>query len=233
MKITMIGHSTILIEADGVRVMTDPYFGTWGNPAYARLAKPLLPRQALQDVDGVLISHHHWDHVDAAFLRGLKAGTPVLTPSVWLSRLYGAREVVAASPWQSHMLGALKVTVVPARHLAVCCGYVLEAEGKAIYFAGDTYYSGFMDDIARRFKLDAALMPVTTYAIPMTMGEKAAVHAVLDLNPARVIPIHLGIQPRSPLLRTGQSVTGFTRRLAQAGSPAQVITLAEGQSIEV
>jgi L-ascorbate metabolism protein UlaG (beta-lactamase superfamily) len=150
-----------------------------------------------------------------------------------LSRLYGAHEVVTGRPWQSHMLGALKVTVVPARHLAICCGYVLEAEGKVIYFAGDTYYGGFMDEIARRFKLEAALIPVTTYAIPMTMGEKAAVRAVLELKPVRVIPIHQGIQPRSPLLRTGQSVAGFTRRLAQASSPAQVIILAEGQSIEV
>src|SRR5271157_6020805 len=77
MKITMIGHSTVLIEAAGKRVLTDPYFGLRGNPAYARVRPPARSREELTDVDLVLISHNHWDHTDRKFLRMLPPSAPV------------------------------------------------------------------------------------------------------------------------------------------------------------
>jgi L-ascorbate metabolism protein UlaG (beta-lactamase superfamily) len=75
-------------------------------------------------------------------------------------------------------------------------------------------------------------MPVTTFRIPMTMGEAAAVKAVRALNPKTVIPIHLGITPRSPLLRTKHSPEGFTRRLRAAGLNVEVKVLHDGESWE-
>ena len=95
--------------------------------------------------------------------------------------------------------GAITITAVQALHIAATIGYVIQSEGKSVYFAGDTYYRPFMKNIGQRFQLDLALMPVTTFRVPMTMGEKSAVHAVRDLKPAIVIPIHLGIRPRSEL----------------------------------
>ena len=73
-------------------------------------------------------------------------------------------------------------------------------------------------------------MPVTTFRIPMTMGEKSAMQAVQALRSKTVIPIHLRIQPCSPILRTGQTPEGFTRRVRDAGLKAEVVILREGES---
>jgi L-ascorbate metabolism protein UlaG (beta-lactamase superfamily) len=232
MKVTLIGHSTVLFETAGVRILTDPYFGTRGNPAYARSDRAAMDRAELTDVDAVLLSHLHWDHVDRRFLRGLDASTPVLAHAGvgWLVRLHGARRVVGLRPWAATSVGAVKVTAVPALHAAVSLGFVLEDGSYSVYFAGDTYRRPFMRRIGHTFQLDLALMPVTTFRIPLTMGERAAAEATRDLGAKTVIPIHLGVRPRSPLLRTRQSPDGFLRRLRAGGIDAEVVVLDPGDT---
>ncbi len=231
----MVGHSTVLFEGAGSRLLTDPWFGDWGNLAYARLHPPGFRREELHDIDGVLLSHRHWDHTDRRFLRSLDEATPVLGPvgpiaTRWLK---GARKFEVMRPWETRALGAAVVTAVPALHLARTIGFVVELAGVCAYFAGDTYHRPFMTEIGRRFRIDVALMPVATFRLPMTMGDRGAVAAVADLDPATVIPIHLGIAPRSPLLRTNQSVDTFRRRLRDAGRTTAVVHLREGESWEV
>jgi len=235
MKVTMIGHSTVLIETDGKRILTDPYFSLWGNPAYKRVAPPAMTREQLKDVDLVLVSHNHFDHTDPRFFRSLASDVPVVAPraSSWVTRLKGARNVIGLGKWEVKQLGAIRVTAVPARHITVTRGFVVQAEGKSIYFAGDTYYREFMMEIGKKFSLDLALMPVTTFRIPLTMGETSAVKAVRDLSPKVVIPIHLGIQPRSPLMRTGQTPEGFRKRCQDAGLNVEVRILREGETLQV
>ncbi len=86
-----------------------------------------------------------------------------------------------------------------------------------------------MKKIGADFRLDAALMPVTTYRVPMTMGEKGAVLAVSVLKPRVVIPIHLGIAPRSTVLRTSETADHFRTRVQQAGLPVDVVILRAGE----
>lgn len=230
MRITMIGHSTVLIEVGGRRVLTDPYFGSRGNLAYARITPSAWSGRDLADVDVVLVSHNHWDHVDRRFLRGLPSTVPVLAPrrSRWLTRLKGAKSPIGMSAWEAEDFGPVRITAVPALHIALTIGFVIEARDARIYFAGDTYHRPFMLDIGRRFDLDVALMPVTTYRLPMTMGEAGAVRAVSDLKPSWVIPIHLGLQPRQPLLRTRQTPEGFARRVREGGLQTEVVMLGAG-----
>ncbi len=235
MRISMIGHSTVLIEAGRTRLLTDPYFGTLGHVAYARVSPPALNRDEIGRLDGVLVSHGHWDHTDRQFFRGLEPAVPVLVPSPTsaLMRFKGVRSPVTLRPWKTVKIGDLVVTAVPALHLAPTVGYVVQNEAACVYFAGDTAHRPFMAEIGRRFAIDVALMPVTTYRLPMTMGEKGAVLAVRDLQCEIVIPIHLGIQPRSPLLRTRQTPEGFERRLRDAGLRTRVVQLADGETWEV
>ena len=231
MEISIVGHSTVLIESDGEKIITDPYFGSFGNLAYRRLAPPSRSREALLDVNIVLLSHNHLDHTDRRYFRLLPADVPIAAPrkTVWLSKWQGARNVVGMVPWESRQFGNIKITAVPAVHVAITVGFIVQSEGKQIYFAGDTYYSKFMKEIGKRFQLDVALMPVTTYRIPMTMGEKGAVRAVKDLQPRVTIPIHLGITPRSPLLRTKDTPERFEEKLRSAGLESRVVILKEGE----
>jgi len=234
MHITMIGHSTVLIETGGKKILTDPYWGTWGNLAYARLGTPAKSRQELSKVDAVLISHDHWDHVDGQYLRIL-GDTPVIASRLtrWLIKLLGGQNILGLKTGESVHIGEITVTVVPAAHGTGAIGFILQSENKHVYFAGDTLYRSFMRDIGDQFQLDVALMPVTTFRIPMTMGEKQAVQAVQVLKPAVVVPIHLGIKPRSPLLRTNQTPEHFAQRLAESGVTTKVVILREGESYTV
>jgi len=234
MKVTMIGHSTVLVETSGMRILTDPYFGSRGNLAFARSAPPARNREELKDVDLVLVSHNHWDHTDRRFFRSLAAQVPVIAPraAVWITRCQGAKNVTGLGNWEERQFGPVRITAVPALHLALPCGFVIEAEGKRVYFAGDTYYGRFMTEIGARFKPDLALMPVTTFRIPMTMGESGAARAVKALSPKIVIPIHLGIVPRSPLLRTKDSPEGFSRRMQRVGVGTRMTVLREGASLD-
>lgn len=232
MKITMVGHSTVLIEADEQKILTDPYFGTWGNPAYARVGGPAMTREELQDVNIVLSSHNHWDHTDRRFFRSLPGKAPVLVPgrAKWFARLRGVRHPIGLAPWQEWRHGGVSVTSVPACHIDFATGFVIQSEDRRIYFAGDTYYRPFMREIGRRFHPDVTLMPVTTYRVPMTMGNRDALRAVRDLEPSVVIPIHLGVTPRSPLMRTRETPEGFARGVSEAGLETQVVILKDGES---
>ena len=230
----MIGHSTVLIEAAGIKLLTDPYFNTWGNPGYARICPPAKSREELASVDVVVVSHGHFDHVDTRFLSSLPSATPVIVPRFMEPHVWHARHKVVRQPnWKSTTIGAVTVTTVPALHPAIAVGYIIEAEGKVVYFAGDTYYRPFINVIGSRYKLDVALLPVMTYRIPMTMSEKGAVKEVEALKPKMIIPIHLGIRPRSPLMRTGQSVEGFQKRLEDSGAEAKFVLLKEGESTTI
>jgi L-ascorbate metabolism protein UlaG (beta-lactamase superfamily) len=232
MKITMIGHSTVLVEVAGMRILTDPYFGLHGNPAYARPRPPARSREELSNVDLVLVSHNHFDHIDRRFLRALPLSVPVVAPAVsaWMTRLKGGRNVTGLKPWERRSFATASVTAVPARHVTFTAGYIVEADGKRIYFAGDTYLASFMERIGRELRPDVALIPVTTFRIPMTMGETQAVEAVRRLAPWVVIPIHLGIVPRLPLMRTSDSPEGFRERARQAGLSTEIVILQEGES---
>lgn len=232
MKITMIGHSTVLIELEGQKILTDPYFSSTGNLAYARPMPPARTCEELVDVDLVLLSHMHFDHVDRHYFKALPVDTPVIAPAqtAWLTKLLGARNVLGIKVWENREFGKVKVTAVPAKHLTFTVGYVIQGEGKSLYFAGDTFYGPFMMHIARKYHLHAALLPVMTYRIAMTMGEKDAVRAVLTLKPKFVIPIHLGLTPRSSILSRHESPENFVKRLRDVGSLTQAIVLNEGES---
>ena len=232
MRITLIGHCTILIEIEGRKILTDPYFGLWGNPIFARLAPPIKSRQELTDVDLVLVSHDHWDHMDSQYLRLLAGDVPVVTPKLmsWLFKLYGAKNLVGLNAWESFQLRSITVSAVPALHLTSAIGFVIQGENRQVYFAGDTFYHSFMEQMGQKFQLDVALMPVTTFRVPMTMGEKGAVRAVQALKPATVIPVHLDVTPRWPFFRTNQSPEGFIKRLRAAGLKTPVVLLREGKS---
>ena len=234
MRITIVGHNTLLIETGGLRILTDPYFGPTGNAVYMRLNPPTRTREELLDIDIALVSHNHWDHIDSQFFHLLPQSARIIAPwlTAWETKLLGAKNIVALKTWKSADFGETRITAVPAIHLVTTAGYVIESENRRVYFAGDTFYGPFMQEIGTHFALDVALIPVTTYKPPMTLGEKEAVLATRDLAPKLVIPIHLGLTPRMPALRTDHTPEGYIRGLRQAGLHTEVRLLKDGETWE-
>jgi L-ascorbate metabolism protein UlaG (beta-lactamase superfamily) len=196
--ITWVGHATVLIEIDGVRVLTDPILRRRVGPL-VRIGPRPDPSVA-RDIDAVLVSHLHHDHLDPPSLR--RVGTQVIAPrgsGAWLRRrrLRDVRELGAG---ESVPVGSLEVTAVTATHddrrlhigpTADPLGFRL-AGSSSVYFAGDT---DLYDEMAHLSGVDVALLPVWGWGTTLGPGhldpERAAQAAAL-ISPRVAIPIHWG-----------------------------------------
>lgn len=248
-QITYIGHATCLLELPGFTVVTDP---VWSSRIVLakRLVAPGVPLERLPRVDAVVISHAHMDHCDRPTLRRLAsrfAGATLITPRGFTDLASGlgfARHAELAlweawsPPGPAAIGGRTRVTLVPARHWGRRSGldreprgfggYVVEAGGRAVFFAGDTaYFEGFRE-IGRCFPaLDAALLPIGAYSPPsfrhVHCDPDDALQAFLDLGASRMVPIHWGTfvlsyePPGEPMARLAARVAGtpLERRVAR------------------
>lgn len=209
-EIAWLGHATALLDAGGVRVITDPVLRDRVAHLRRHAASPGLDVPA---VDAVLLSHLHRDHADAPSLRRVAAaGVPVLVPrgaGTTVSRiLHGTpSEVIELAPGDTVPLGAggAVVRAVPAVHdgrrspvargvVPDAVGYVLEpAAGPSIYFAGDTeLYDGLAEEVG---PVDAALLPIWGWGPSLGTGHMDphdAARATALLRPGLAVPIHWG-----------------------------------------
>jgi L-ascorbate metabolism protein UlaG (beta-lactamase superfamily) len=209
-RIVFLGHSSVLIELDGIRLLTDPLLRR--RVAHLRRQPPPLDRSLTADIDAVLISHLHHDHVDLASLRLLGRDVPLLVPAgtaAWLRRrrFTTVRELRAG---ERATVAELAVGAVEARHdgrrlggpRAEALGYVVRNR-HAIYFAGDTELFAGMARL--RGALDVALLPVAGWGRtlgPGHMDPLQAARAVGLLRPRLAIPIHWGtLRPMSLIAR--------------------------------
>src|SRR3954466_14698345 len=118
MKVTYIGHATLLIEIGGVRLLTDPNFDPKLGRILPRVAPPGIELDALPKLDAVLLTHAHADHLSFDSLGRLPKGTPIYAPPViadWLRGL-GYRDALPLSPGAALTLGAVRVDAAVATH---------------------------------------------------------------------------------------------------------------------
>jgi L-ascorbate metabolism protein UlaG (beta-lactamase superfamily) len=199
--VTYLGHGTVSIEIDGVRLLTDPVLRRWVGPLVRHGATPAAA--VARDLDAVLISHLHRDHADLGSLRRLDRGTPMLAPPG--SRAFferrGFRSVAELAPGESRRLGAVEVTAVEAHHDGgrrrfaedpQAIGFLVRGSS-SVYFAGDTDIFEGMAGLDPR--LDLALLPIWGWGPNVGAGhldpERAARAAAL-IAPRMVVPIHWG-----------------------------------------
>ena len=210
--VTFVGHATVMVTTPKARVLTDPLLDNslWG----LRRAKAAgLHEDDRNDVDLVLISHAHRDHLRLASLRRLPRGARVVVPPrcAGLLRRLRFADVVELGPGQSLRHADLEITSVPVRHSGVrgfgdyarrgTTGYILRSQGTTVYFAGDTgYFSGF-SEIGRRFHPEVALLPIAGYEPASFRREHLspldALYAFEDLGARVFIPITHGSFPLS------------------------------------
>jgi L-ascorbate metabolism protein UlaG (beta-lactamase superfamily) len=201
-RVTYVGHATVLVEIDGVRLLTDPLLRRRVGPLRRHGADP-DPRLT-EGIDAVLLSHLHHDHADVPSLRRLSRAVPVLAaPGAgdFLDRL-GFADVRELHPGDSDEIGGVRVTATDADHPAGgrrferasrAIGFEL-AGRRRIYFAGDTDLFEGMGAIGGG-ELDLALLPIWGWGTNIGAGhldpERAARAAAL-LSPRIVVPIHWG-----------------------------------------
>jgi L-ascorbate metabolism protein UlaG (beta-lactamase superfamily) len=198
LRLTYVGHATVLIELDGVRILTDPVLRDRLGPL--RRHGPTPVPSNLDPIDAVLISHAHPDHFDRASLRAIGYDPVVIVPR-------GIGTAAARTGRQTHEVtandrvdvGPVRVTAVPARHGrsprhrdARPIGYLVEGS-TGVYFAGDTAIYPGMASLAGR--VDVALLPVGRWGPPMgpdRLTPATAVDAAALVGARTAVPIHWG-----------------------------------------
>jgi L-ascorbate metabolism protein UlaG (beta-lactamase superfamily) len=212
LAVTFVGHATAMITTPKTRILTDPLLE---NSLYGiRRAKEAGIAEAdLADLDLVVVTHAHRDHLSPKSLDRLpKAAALVVPPNCErLVRRLSFDDVVELEPGRSFKRDDVEIIAVPVRHSGArgfgdyarrgACGYVVKAPEACIYVAGDTgYFSGFVE-IGRRFRPDVALLPISGYE-PASFREEHlspldALYAFDDLGARILIPTSHGSFPLS------------------------------------
>ena len=214
--VTFIGHSTFLIQTTAGNILTDPMYSQRAGPLNLlgprRVRQPAVPFDSLPLISTVLLSHNHYDHCDLRTLRMLaKRFQPTVVTPVGngaLARSTGIHQVEELDWWQEAKTSAFPIVLTPAQHFsartpfdrnrALWGGFMLQAGGRRIYFAGDTAYAGFFRDVGARLgPIDLALLPIGAYeprwfmrSIHMNPAE--AVQAHVDLEASESVAMHFG-----------------------------------------
>jgi len=219
-RITFINHATTLIQSNGQNILTDPIWSeraspfSWVGPKRNRT--PGIRFDDLPPIDYVIISHNHYDHLDISTLKNLeKEHSPhFLTPLGVRKHLLeeGISSITDLDWWDEYPINdSTMITCVPAQHFSgrgigdrnatLWCGYVIANGSRKIYFAGDTGYGEFLEEIRSKFEdFTICLLPIGAYQPrwfmkPIHMSPAEAVKAHLFLRSARSIPIHYGTFP--------------------------------------
>lgn len=209
--VTWVGHASYVLQIGGLTVLTDPVWSAKIPGTRPRVSPVGLEWAALPRIDAVVISHNHYDHLDAPTIDRLPRDTPLLVPgnlARWFRRR-GFTDVTDLDWWESHRIGGVSFDFVPAHHWSrrtltdtnrsLWGGWVLtDSDGARVYFAGDTGYGHWFTEIGQRYPgIDLALMPVGAYEPnwfmrPVHLNPEEAIRACLDLDARRMATMHWG-----------------------------------------
>jgi L-ascorbate metabolism protein UlaG (beta-lactamase superfamily) len=246
-SITFLGHATLRIALDGAILLTDPILRTFAYGLVHR--QPVQDvAQMVADVDHVLISHLHRDHLDMASLHRLPSTVQVIVPRGGgnVVRRGGIPSVKELAVGECVDVRGVKIWATPAAHngfrapfgpMAECLGFLVEGS-KRIYFAGDTDIFEAMADLA---PVDVALLPIAGWGPklgPGHMGPAEAVRAIGLLRPGLVIPIHWGsLVPLGMHLRTWSYLVrpplSFAELARHAHPGVEVRILEPGETLDL
>ncbi|MGH7509268.1 MAG: MBL fold metallo-hydrolase [Gemmatimonadales bacterium] len=233
--LTFVGHATFLIQAAAANLLIDPVYSRWASPVSftgpRRVRAPGVRFDDLPPISLVLLSHNHYDHCDLRTLQQLERRfhPPIVTPlgNGRLLRSAGIRRVEEIDWWEAASTAPLPITLTPAQHFsarhpfdrnrALWGGFLLEAGGHRILYAGDSGYGPHFREITARLgPIDLALLPIGAYEPrwfmkDIHMNPAEAVQAHLDLAARRSIAMHFGTFQLTP-----EGIEEPVRELAKA-----------------
>jgi len=205
-RIVSIGHSTVLIQLDGLNIITDPIFSTHILGFTKRHIEPGIPFKKLPKINAIIISHEHDDHFDKATLKKFDKNIPIVIPEGLKHDVMklGFKDIRGLKWWEKTEIGGLRITAAPAKHfLSHIISCVIEGT-KTVYFAGDAGLSDYFGGIGKKFNIDVAMLPMGAYrpflsfVIPHFSKYSEKVHIIpKDISMVQewlkakvVIPIH-------------------------------------------
>ena len=252
LRITLVNHSTVLIQERGINILTDPIWSERSSPfswiGPRRHRKPGVRMEDLPRIDVILISHNHYDHLDLPTLRQLAARrhSTFIVPARGARLLHAEKiEPVHELDWgESLTLPGCKIHCVPALHFSsrsifdrnrsLWCGYVIEYPLRLVYFAGDTAFGSHFAQIREAFgSPHVALLPIGAYeprwfmsSVHMNPEEAVRAHEILAAQIS--IAIHHGtFQLADDGIETPQ------RQLMARRRDDSFLILRNGQSVEI
>lgn len=204
LSVTRIVHGSAVIDFPETKILLDPWFSP--TPPLGPSEVIGLSLENLPPMRGILITHRHDDHFDAATLREYADKSVRVISPRGLGReirAMGYQDVVELDEWERSQIGSVIVTAVPARHRVPENGYVLQGNAVTLYVAGDTRFDEpLFRQMAERYpNLDAALLPVGGIRIfgrRLDMSPEEAAEAFAILKPRHVIPYHYGLTGPTP-----------------------------------
>jgi L-ascorbate metabolism protein UlaG (beta-lactamase superfamily) len=215
LRITWLGHASVVVEIDGRRLLLDPVWAERVSPlpfaGPKRFHPPPLPLDELPPLDAIIISHDHYDHLDRSVIRLLGgSGVPFITSlgvGARLEKWDVAPQRITELDWgQSTLVGDLTVTATPARHFSgrgvidsdttLWSSWVITGPRHRVFFTGDTGYFGDVAQIGARYgPFDATLMKIGAYDyswpdIHLTPEDAVRVHVAV--RGKVMVPVHWG-----------------------------------------
>jgi L-ascorbate metabolism protein UlaG (beta-lactamase superfamily) len=250
LRVTLVNHSTLLLQQSGSHMLTDPIWSERAGPLAAigprRRRAPGVRWEDLPRIDTVLLSHNHYDHLDLVTLRRLAdCGQSQFIVPAGVGRLLRSRKIAPVHElnWgESLPSGTAIIHAVPALHFSgrglfdrnstLWCGYVIESAERIIYFAGDTGFGAHFASIRDRFGPPLlALLPIGAYEPrwfmqPVHMNPEEAIRAHEILGARTSIATHHGTFQLGD-----EGIDTPKRRLAACVRGDSFLALNNGQSV--
>ena len=214
LTVRWLGHSSVLIEISGRRVLIDPVFSRYASPVpgfVKRFSKAPISADELKGLDAVVISHDHYDHLDKDAIKSLaRSGVPFFVPTGVAAYLQDwgvpAGQIRELTWWEESTLGTLTFICVPARHFSgrglftrndtLWAGWIVQSETRKLYFSGDTGYAEHFKAIGDTYgPFDLTLIKIGAYSDKwpyIHVKPEEAVKAHTDVKGKVFLPVHWG-----------------------------------------
>lgn len=252
LRVTWLGHSTVLLELDGVRVLTDPVFAARASPldwvGPERWYPPPIALADLPPIDAVLISHDHYDHLQTETIQAMAGWTsrfivPLGVGAHLESWGIAPERITELDWWEELPIGDVVVHATPSRHASgrqlldqnrtLWASYALVGPQHRVYFSGDTGLFSALDEIGARLgPFDLTMIEVGQYDRTWPdwhLGPEQAVLAHQAVRGSVMLPIHWALWQLA-----GHGWTEPAERVLAHAVPAGVVTILPqpGQSVE-
>jgi N-acyl-phosphatidylethanolamine-hydrolysing phospholipase D len=207
LQVTWIGHATILIQYNGVNILTDPMFSDRASPVSflgpKRYNPPALQIEDLPPIDYIVISHSHYDHLDQNTVQQIGSRAKWLVPlglQKWFVRAgVNAENIMEFDWWDLRQFAKTTITATPAQHWSarslwdrnktLWASWILQIDDKTIWYSGDTGYNPKQfKEIGEKFNtINLALISIGAYEPRWFMKD-------MHINPEEAVQIHLDIK---------------------------------------